>query len=54
MGITLMMPDEYESLRKHPEVILVNGTESTDKEKYILIIAASKDPSDKIVTIMQA
>jgi len=48
-----MIPDEYERFRKHPEVIHVDGTTSTNKEKYILMTVSSKDKSGKMVTILQ-
>ena len=54
MGVAWMIPDEYERFQKHPEVIPVDGTASTNKEKYILITVTSKDRSGKMVTILRA
>ena len=49
-----MIPHEYERFHKHPEVIHVDRTASTNKEKYILMTVTSKDRSGKMVTILRA
>ena len=52
MGVAWMIPDEYERFQKHPEVIHVDRTTSTNKEKHILMTVSSKDRSGKMVTIL--
>lgn len=49
-----MIPHECERFKKCPDVIHVDGTESTNKEMYTLMTVVTKDRSGKIVTIMQA
>ena len=54
MGVAWMIPHKYERFKKCPEVIHVDGTESTNKEKYTLMTVVTKERSGKMVTTMQA
>ena len=54
MGVAWMIPHECERFKKYPEVIHVDGTESTNKEKCTLMTVVTKERSGKMVTIMRA
>ena len=53
MGVAWLILDEYGRFNKCPEAIQVDGTVSTNKEKYVLMTVSGKDRSGKIVTFLQ-
>ena len=54
MGVTWLLDDEYRRLELSPEVLHVDGTMCTNKEKCSLFTVTGKDCMGKLFIVMRA